>query len=139
MPPASRFPIPDAELEFRASRAGGPGGQHVNTSSTRVELRWNVAASTALSDSQRARLLEVLAGRLDDAGWLRVVAADTRSQFRNRELARERLEAMVARALVRRAVRKATKVPRAAKKKRLEAKRQRGALKAQRRRPERDD
>src|SRR5688500_16831146 len=58
--------IPRAELEFRATRSGGPGGQHVNTSSTRIELTWNVASSPSLSDAQRARIQEKLANRIDD-------------------------------------------------------------------------
>ena len=66
--------IPRAELEARASRAGGAGGQHVNTSSTRVELRWNVATSRALDDATRARIMARLSTRIDGAGVLRVVA-----------------------------------------------------------------
>ncbi|HEU4989661.1 MAG TPA: peptide chain release factor-like protein, partial [Gemmatimonadaceae bacterium] len=75
--------IPRDELEVRASRAGGAGGQHVNTSSTRVEIEWNVARSRALSDAQRARLLGALAARLTADGVLRVVASERRSQTQN--------------------------------------------------------
>ena len=79
--------IPRAELQFRASRAGGPGGQHVNTSSTRVELLWDLSHSTVVSDEQRGRLLTKLAARLDAAGMVRVVASDRRSQSQNRDAA----------------------------------------------------
>ena len=126
--------LPRAELEYRASRSGGPGGQHVNTSSTRVEVWWNVAASPALSDEQRARLLAALATRLDGEGRLRLVSSGSRSQLRNREDVTERLRDVVARALVVPKRRKRTKPSRAAKAARLEAKRRRSALKRERRR-----
>jgi ribosome-associated protein len=76
--------LPLAELEYRASRSGGPGGQHVNTSSTRVEVWWNVAASPSLTPEQRAQLLTRLGSRLDSSGRLRLVSSGTRSQLRNR-------------------------------------------------------
>lgn len=135
--PALRLPL--AELEYRASRAGGPGGQHVNTSSTRVEVWWDVTRSPTLSDEQRARLLARLAPRLDSNGRLRVVAAGTRSQLRNREEATRRLGQLVAAALVVPKRRKPTKPSRAAKAARLEAKRRRSATKRDRRRPPTDD
>jgi ribosome-associated protein len=131
--------LPRAELEYRASRSGGPGGQHVNTSSTRVEVWWNLAASPTLSDAQRSRLLAVLATRLDGEGRLRLVSSASRSQLRNREDVTERLRAVVARALVVPKRRKATKPSRAAKAARLEAKRRRSALKRERRRPGKED
>jgi ribosome-associated protein len=131
--PALRLPL--AELEFRASRSGGPGGQHVNTSSTRVEVWWDVAASPSLSEAQRARLLSRLASRLDGAGRLRLVSSGSRSQLRNREEVTERLRVLVAKALVVPKVRKRTRPSRAAKAARLEQKRRRAALKRERRRP----
>ena len=131
--------IPETELEFRATRASGPGGQHVNKTSTRVELRWNVRLSTALSDSERVRLLDQLASRLDADGWIRVVAATTRSQLRNRVDARQRLEALIAKALIVPKPRRKTKTPYGARQQRLEEKRQRGDLKATRRRITPDD
>jgi ribosome-associated protein len=131
--------LPRAELEYRASRSGGPGGQHVNTSSTRVEVWWNVAASPTLSDAQRSRLLAALATRLDGEGRLRLVSSGSRSQLRNREDVTERLREVVARALVVPKRRKATKPSRAAKAARLEAKRRRSALKRERRRPGSED
>lgn len=127
--------IPRHELVARASRAGGPGGQHVNTSSTRVELTWDVAASAAPTDAQRVRLLTQLASRLDSSGVLRVVAADTRSQAQNRVLAEGRLAALVAKALVVPKVRRATKPSRAQRAERLSEKRKQGEKKASRRRP----
>ena len=132
--------LPFAELEYRASRSGGPGGQHVNTSSTRIEVWWDVARSPSLSPEQRAQLLEGLRTRLDSTGRLRLVSSGTRSQLRNREEATERLRSVVAAALIIRKKRKATKPSRAAKAARLEAKRRRAATKRRRRSPgERDD
>lgn len=125
--------IPRLELEARATRSGGPGGQHVNTSSTRVELRWNVRTSAALTDAQRERLVARLGGRLDGEGWLRVVASDSRSQRQNREKAEARLAEMVRAALVVPKVRRATKPSRAAKQARLEQKKRKSGKKAQRR------
>jgi ribosome-associated protein len=115
--------IPRFELAFRATRAGGPGGQHVNTSSTRVELLWNVERSTALSDEQRGRLREKLAGRLDAEGNIRIVASAYRSQVRNREDAEERLATLLRRALIVPKKRKKTRPPRSAVQSRLEDKR----------------
>ena len=131
--PALRVPL--AELEYQASRSGGPGGQHVNTSSTRVELWWDVAGSPALTDEQRRHLLVRLASRLDGAGRLRLVSSGTRSQLRNREEVTERFRDIVARALVVPKPRKRTKPSRAAKAARLEGKRRRSATKRDRRRP----
>ena len=127
--------VPLAELEFRASRSGGPGGQHVNTSSTRVEVTWDVAGSPALSEEQRQRLLARLASRLDGTGRLRLVSSGTRSQLRNREDVTERLREVVAQALVVPKARKRTRTPRAAKAARLESKRRRAATKRDRRPP----
>jgi ribosome-associated protein len=127
--------VPLAELEFRASRSGGPGGQHVNTSSTRVEVTWDVAGSPALSEEQRQRLLARLASRLDGRGRLRLVSSSTRSQLRNREDVTERLREVVAQALVVPKTRKRTRTPRAAKAARLENKRRRAATKRDRRPP----
>ena len=125
--------IPRAELVVRATRAGGPGGQHVNTSSTKVEVTWNVAASTALSDAAKGRVLLALASRLDADGTLRVVASDTRSQRQNRELAEERLAALVRRALVVPRARKKTRPTRASVERRLTEKKRSGDKKRDRR------
>jgi len=130
-----RLTIPRAELRYLASRSGGPGGQHVNTSSTRIELWWDVSASTALSSLQRERLLTRLAPRLDRAGRLRIVSEEHRSQLRNREAATERLRELVAAALVVPRTRKPTRPPAASRQRRLDDKKRRGETKRQRRRP----
>src|SRR5690348_5655896 len=90
--------IPSAELVERFSRSSGPGGQGVNTTDSKVELRWDVAASSALGDAQRAGVLERLAGRLVD-GVLTVVASEHRSQLQNRNAARARLAMLLTDAL----------------------------------------
>jgi len=135
--PELRLPL--TELEFRATRSGGPGGQHVNTSSTRVELWWDVAASPSLTDEQRLRLLNRLGSRLDSAGRLRLVSSESRSQLRNRESVTERLREVVARALTVPRPRRRTKPTRASKIAREEAKRRRSAVKRERRPPRDDD
>jgi ribosome-associated protein len=128
-----RLSIPRSELIYRASRSGGPGGQHVNTSSTRIELLWDFTRSRALDDAQRARLAEKLAARLDAEGNVRVVASDRRSQQQNRAAADERLADLVRRALAVPKARKATKPSRAAREKRLAEKRHRAERKRRRR------
>jgi ribosome-associated protein len=125
--------IPRAELVYRASRAGGAGGQHVNTSSTRIELLWNLRSTTALDPETRLRVERKLASRLDGEGWIRVVASTRRSQSQNREAAEERLVALVRGALVVRKRRKATKPSRGQKEARLAEKKKRGDTKRQRR------
>jgi ribosome-associated protein len=131
--------LPLAELDYRATRSGGPGGQHVNTSSTRIEVWWDLGSSPTLTEEQRTRLLARLSSRLDSDGRLRVVASESRSQLRNREAATERLRELVASALEVRKPRKRTKPGRAAKAARLEAKRRRSALKRDRRPPRHEE
>lgn len=118
-----RLSIPRNELGVRASRASGAGGQHVNKTSTRVEVTWNVVTSPSLSDADRLRLGTRLASRLSEDGELRVVASDTRSQLQNRELAETRLTEIVRRALVIPKPRKKTRPTRAAREARLTDKR----------------
>lgn len=132
-----RVRIPAAELTVRATRAGGPGGQHVNTSSTRVEVVWVMRTSNALSDAQRAQLETRLASKLDAAGGIRVVAADTRSQTQNRMLALSRLANTVRDALVVPKARRATKPSRGQREQRLDEKKRRSHVKRDRR--HRDD
>ncbi len=136
---AMDFQIPDAELSFRATRSGGPGGQHVNQTSTRVEVRWQVTTSPSLTEAQRERLLEKLSSRIDSRGVIHVVAEERRSQLRNREAAVERLNKLVQAALKTPKPRKKTKPSAAAKRKRLETKRQRSIQKQQRKPVERDE
>lgn len=131
--------LPLSELDYRATRSGGPGGQHVNTSSTRIEVWWDIAASPTLTDEQRARLLRRLTTRLDGEGRLRIVASESRSQLRNREAATERLREIVAAALAVPKPRKRTKPSRAAKAARLDAKRRRSVTKRERRPPRHED
>ena len=134
---SSVLTIPRAEVSFRASRAGGPGGQHVNTSSTRVELLWDLTRSAAVTDEMRARLLEKLAARLDAEGMVRVVASDRRSQSQNRDAAAERLAQIVRQALIIPKKRRATRPTKASREQRLAEKKHRGERKRDRRR--RDD
>ena len=91
--------VPDAELQWRFSRSSGPGGQHVNTSDTQVELRFDVAASAALPQVWKERALERLSGRLTEGGVLIVKASEHRSQWRNREAAAVRLGALLSEAV----------------------------------------
>lgn len=98
LPVCGSISIPEAELGWRFSRAGGPGGQGVNTTDSRVELVFDVAASTAFTPAQRTRVLQRLGGRLSH-GVLTIVAAEHRSQLRNREAARVRLVRMLREAL----------------------------------------
>ena len=125
--------IPRSELNYRASRAGGAGGQHVNTSSTRIELLWNVWTTAAIDEDGRTRIVEKLASRIDGEGWIRVVSSARRSQSQNREAAEARLVELLKGALVVRKRRKATKPSRGAREARLTEKKQRGDTKRQRR------
>jgi ribosome-associated protein len=125
--------IPRTELDVRVSRSSGAGGQHVNKTSSRVEIFWNILGSRAVSEEQRARLREKLASRLTTEGSIRVVASDMRSQSRNRELAEERLADLVRRALVIPRKRRATKPTRAAKEARLDSKKRHSTKKRDRR------
>jgi ribosome-associated protein len=130
MPP---FTVPEGELEIRATRARGPGGQHVNKASTRIEVVWDVSASPSLRDDQRSRLLARLESRLDGHGRLRVVSDATRSQRRNLHTAIERLHEIVRTALRVPRPRTPTRPSKAAVERRLEAKRLRAARKRDRR------
>jgi ribosome-associated protein len=128
--------VPSAELVERFSRSSGPGGQSVNTTDSRVELRWDVGASAALSDVQRAQLLDRLAARLID-GVITIAASEHRSQLQNRQAARARLGMLLADALAPPApARRATRPSRAARARRVEDKRRRGEIKSRRRRPD---
>ena len=125
--------IPPDELEWRFSGSGGPGGQHANTSNTRVELVFDIAASESLGPRQRARLLERLGTRV------RVVASERRSQLQNRELALERLRDRIANALHVDPTRVATRPSRASQHARVEQKRRQGERKRTRRTPRIDE
>ena len=125
--------IPRAELTYRATRSGGPGGQHVNTSSTRVELAWDVGASPSVSDEERARIREKLSNRISGEGLLLLAASEHRSQNRNKEAVTERFVELVRQALVVQAKRKKTRPSRAAREARLHAKKHRSEVKRSRR------
>jgi ribosome-associated protein len=121
--------IPLEEIELRASRSSGPGGQHANVTASRIEAVFDVEASEALSDEQRELLMRRLGPRVS------AVAQDARSQARNRELALERLREKLDAGLRRPKPRRPTKPTRAARERRLEQKRRTSERKAQRRRP----
>jgi ribosome-associated protein len=125
--------VPLREVVLRASRSSGPGGQHANVTASRVEASFDVAASDALSDEQKARVM----ARCGPV--VRAVAQDARSQARNRELALERLRARLEQALAVRRARRATGPTRASKVRRLERKRRAGERKRGRRRPSAED
>jgi ribosome-associated protein len=125
--------IPRSELEYRATRSGGPGGQHVNTSSTRIELLWDLTGSQAITEDQRQRLRAKLVARLDADGRVRVVANGRRSQRQNRRDAEERLAALIKYALHVPKKRRPTKPTRAAREKRLAEKKRRSVIKRERR------
>jgi ribosome-associated protein len=124
--------LPDGELELRTSRSAGPGGQNVNKLETRVTVRFDVAGSPSLSDDQRWRIQERLGTRISKAGVLQVSSQRHRTQAANREAAVARLAGLLAEALEPEAERKPTRMPKAAKRRRLEEKRRRGRLKAER-------
>src|SRR5881397_2806020 len=122
--------IPPEEIDLRASRSSGPGGQHANVTASRIEASFDAAASTALDEDQRRRVIA------RHGPVVRAIAQDARSQARNRELALDRLEERLARALAVRTPRRATRPTSASKVRRLEAKRRRSATKRDRRRPD---
>src|SRR5687767_4688874 len=124
--------IPRSELDVRVSRSSGAGGQHVNKTSSRVEIFWNIPSSRAVSEEERSRLMTKLASKLTTEGSIRVVASDMRSQSRNRELAEERLTELVRRALVIPKKRRPTRPTKASKEARLEEKKRRAKKKSER-------
>jgi ribosome-associated protein len=127
--------IPEAELMWRFSRSGGPGGQSVNTTDSRVELSFDVAATSALSDVLKTRALERLSSRLV-GGVVTIAASEYKSQWRNREAARERLVALLREAIApppRK--RRPTKPSKGSVRRRLDDKKRRGETKRLRGRP----
>ena len=131
--------IPGGELTVTASRSPGPGGQHVNKTSTRVTLTWDVSSTRALTTRQRARVASRLGSRIGRDGTLKVHVSDTRPQARNRAMARDRLAALVDDALRVRRPRIPTRAPASAVRRRVEGKKRRGELKKLRSRPSGDD
>lgn len=127
--------VPEAELEVRAARSSGPGGQGVNTTDSKVELRWDIPGSNALDETQRARLLERLSPRLTTDGVLILTGQEHRSQHRNREAVLARFRSIVGEALAPPRQRRRTRPTRASKERRLRAKRERSETKRLRKPP----
>jgi ribosome-associated protein len=133
MPVARGVAVPLSEVELRASRSSGPGGQHANVTASRIEASFDVAASAALTDEQKRRVIARVGPRLT------AVAQDERSQARNRELALERLRSRLETALAVPRPRRATRPTRASRRARLDAKRKRSQRKRDRRPPGPED
>jgi ribosome-associated protein len=127
-----RVTIPREELSTRASRSGGAGGQHVNTSSTRIELLWNIEQTRALPESLRDGVLQRLRSRINADGFIRIVSSEHRSQLRNRQAAEERLAKLVRGALAVPRTRRKTAPTRASKEARLDSKKRRAEIKKRR-------
>ncbi|MCW2831442.1 MAG: aminoacyl-tRNA hydrolase [Aeromicrobium sp.] len=123
-----RLTLPDGELTWRFSRSSGAGGQHVNATDTRVELIWSLADTSALSPAQKELAAARLSNRLVD-GTITVVSSQYRSQHRNREAARVRLEDLVSQAIIPPRPRRATKPSRASRQRLSDAKKRRSSLK----------
>jgi ribosome-associated protein len=133
MPLGRHASIPLSEVELRASRSSGPGGQHANVTASRIEAVFDVAASSALTDEQKRRVIARMGPRVS------AVAQDARSQARNRELALERLRRRLTASLAVRRPRRATRPSQAAVRRRLEAKRRQAQRKRARRPPGGED
>ena len=128
--------VPESELELSAARSSGPGGQSVNTTSSKVELRWNVAHSAALTEAQRARVMQRLASRLTNDGVLVLQGSEHKSQHRNRAAVLSRFRSIVGEALEPPKQRRRTRPTRGSKERRLQAKKHRGETKRLRKPPE---
>lgn len=124
--------IPDDELAYEFSRSSGPGGQNVNKVSTKVTLLFDVSGSPSLTGEQRSRILSRLRTRITKAGLLRVTSQRHRSQRANREAAVEKFSELVREALRLRRPRRKTRIPRAARERRIQEKKHRGELKRRR-------
>ena len=130
-----RIAVPEREMTWRFSRSSGPGGQSVNTTDSRVELVWSLTDTTVLTDEQKALATTRLRGRLVN-GAITIAASQYKSQHRNREDAKVRLESLLAKALIPPRPRHATKPSKGARQRRLDDKKQRGTTKRLRQRPE---
>jgi ribosome-associated protein len=132
-PDGRRITLPASDLEWSASRSSGPGGQHVNKTATKVDLRFDLAGTAALDEQVKRRLRRLARNRLDADGCVVIQCQASRSQSQNLEEARQRLKVLVLKALERPRKRKRTKPSRAAKRRRLERKRRQSRKKALRR------
>jgi ribosome-associated protein len=128
--------IPESEISFSTSRSSGPGGQHVNTASTKVTLIFNVDDSATLSLNQKYRIKSVLSGRINLSGELRLSAEEHRSQYRNRQEVVERFRKMIAEAVKPPKKRKKTRIPHGSKLRRLDSKKKKAEKKKNRSRPD---
>ena len=126
------------EITYKAVRSSGAGGQHVNKVASKVIATFNIAASNGLTDREKERLVEKLAGRLSKDGTIQLTAEESRSQRRNKALCTERLLNLLATNLIRPKVRRATKPTKASKKRKLNNKRKISEKKALRKKPSRD-
>jgi ribosome-associated protein len=138
IPITDRLSIEDDEIEVRHARASGPGGQHVNKTSTAIELRFDVRGSPSLPEDVRQRLERLAGSRLTQEGVLVLFAQEHRSQEMNRQAAIERLVELIRRASERPRPRKATKPTYASKLRRLQGKASRSGIKAGRAKPSLD-
>ena len=132
LPVKNGIVIPGHELEITTSRAGGPGGQHVNKTDTRITVRWNVLKTTVLDEQQKERVMQNLQSRLTNDGDLIIHNSASRSQEQNKQMALTQLAAEVRKALYVPKKRMATRVSRAAKESRLQSKIQRSKIKKMR-------
>ncbi|MDH3262043.1 MAG: alternative ribosome rescue aminoacyl-tRNA hydrolase ArfB [Acidimicrobiia bacterium] len=128
------YRLPSRELEWRFDPSGGPGGQHANRASSRVELSFDLRSSGVFPGELRVHMVERLAARFQN-GIVRVVVADSRSQWRNRQVARRRLASLLEESMREPTERRSTKPGRAARERRLQDKRRRSEKKARRRPP----
>jgi len=129
----SQLRLPQSEVQYRFARSSGPGGQHVNKTETQVELLFDVAHSTSLTEPQRQRLLTKLKNLIDQEGVLHLAAQSERSQLRNREVVTERFQSVMAAALHEPKKRRPTRPTSASKTRRIESKKRRGQIKQLRR------
>lgn len=134
----NRLSIPGHELRFRFSKSGGPGGQHVNKTATKVELLFDVRHSPSLSDSQREKIEKKLQNRISAEGILRIEVQETRSQLKNRDLAISRFQQLLSDALKTHRRRIATSPTYQSREKRLKEKKKRAEIKKSRRRSDLD-